>query len=367
MPGTTLQQILGARNLTGVINSVVGGVPDDLIPPAFMSLTRPVSGNQATYHKVQSTRKTARLVQYGGTARTRELQGVTETPVVLAHFFESFMVKPDTMMALLDEGNETRQRMGAQTLARQISDFGRLFRNNRLVAFYSALARGKISYDASGNFALTDQAATGGVDVDFGVPAANLNQAAGAISASWATAGTKIINDIKALKRAARKATGYPLRWAFYGSNIPDYLLGNTQLKEIINRNLALQEAFAGAAAGEIPDGFLGFNWRPVDQAFYETANGTNTDIFGGDSLILTPEPSADWWEWYEGSYPVPTNLGAVFNDASAALSSIQEVYGSFAYATVKHNPVGIEGFVGDTVLPVLKVPAAIYILDVTP
>lgn len=364
---TTLQQILGAKNLTGIINGIIGGVPEDLIPAGFMSSRRQVEGDYCTYNKVEATRKTARLVQYGSKAVKRQLQGVSEVPVKLAHFFESFDVKPTDMMNLLAEGNETRQRMGAATLARQVAEFGRLFRNNRLVAFYSMLARGKISYDSDGNFKTSDQAGSGGVDIDFSVPANNQNQWNGIIGASWATAGTSIITQVKAVKKQARKLTGYPLKHAFYGANIPDYLLTNTQLKELINRNARLQEAFTLAEAGEIPDGFLGFMWHPVDQAFWDDG-GTNTDIFGDDALILTPEPSADWFEWIEGSYPVPTDIGSVSSDAvSALLSSIAEVYGAFSYATVTHNPVCVEGFAGDTVLPTLKVPGAIFIGDVTP
>jgi len=206
------------------------------------------------------------------------------------------------------------------------------------------------------------------VAVDFGVPSGNREQldvfGEGAlISATWANAGTAIHSQVSALKKAARKLTGYPLRHAFYGGNILDYLLGNTKLKELINRTPSGQQA---ASANEIPAGFLGLQWHPIDEAFYVDADGAHQDFFGGDTVVFTPDPSPEWWEVVEGTYPVPTDLGQVGPDGQAALGGVAAAAGMFSYAAVSHNPVGIEQFAGDTFLPP-KVPGAIFIADVTP
>ena len=362
----SIEQILAAKNLTGIITDVVGGVPDDLIPPEYLRDSTPVAGDYGTYQRVSATRKLAKTTAYGSKARNANTVGIGETPIKLLHTFEEWSHKPQTMMNLMAEGNEARQNMGAQTVARKAAEFGRRFQNFRLGCMYSAFARGKISVDRDGELQLTDQAATGGVDVDFDVPADHKDQFGGLVT-DWSNAATKIVTQMKKIKKQARKDTGLPVSTALYGEDLPDYFLTNTQTKELINRSPALRDSFAQADRGEIPNGFLGLNWSPVDQAFYEKEDGTQTDFFGGDALILLPDADRGWWEWLEGSYPVPTTVGTIFNDASAALSSFREVNGVFSFASVAHNPPSLTQYMGDTVIPVLKNGSAIWIGDVKP
>ncbi len=52
--------------------------------------------------------------------------------------------------------------------------------------------------------------------------------------------------------------------------------------------------------------------------------------------------------------------------DRAAAASAAMQ-FGMFSYAKVTDNPVTVRHFAGDTFLPVLKVPAAVWIADVVP
>lgn len=369
---TTLQQILSAKQLTRVINTVVGGVPDDLLPPSFTRDTRDIRGNAASYQKVQSTRQVAKRVAYGAKPKRVSKQGMQETPVILPHFFETIEHSPLTLQNLMKEGSDELQRLGAQTVQRQTEDFGRRFKNIRIAMLYSLLKRGKISFDSEGDLQLTDQAGSGGIDLDFDVPAGNQDQLdilgnGDIITASWATASTKIITQLRQMRKEYRQLVGMPLTIALYGENIPSYLMDNNQTKELINRSPALRDAISLSSTGEIPQGFMGFQWFSVDQAFYELPDGTTTEIFGPDDLILTPEPSTEWLEWLLGSYTVPTSIGQIFSDSNDALASFDIVNGAFSFATVQHSPPSIEHFVGDTVLPVLMNGNAILQADVTP
>jgi hypothetical protein len=85
------------------------------------------------------------------------------------------------------------------------------------------------------------------------------------------------------------------------------------------------------------------------------------------DHITFTPEPRSNWWEMLEGTHAIPTNIGNIYADASAARAGIEEVTGRFSYAKVTDNPVGIDHFAGDTFLPTAKVPANIYIFNTTP
>lgn len=363
----TLEQILGAKNLTGVITAVKGGVPE-VMPPAFFRPTRTVEGNKCTYRKVEGTRQTARLVQWGAPSVNRGLKGVSEVPVTLLHSKEHIFHDPYVLMNLQNYANESKQKLGQAEIARQTGEFKRLFTNLRVSTIMSALCLGLIYFDADGNLLPNSTGAT--VSVDFGIPAGNKNQldvfGAGAIiGASWATAGTGIAQDIVDLKKAALQLTGYPLKYAFYGPNLLSYFLTNTQLKEIINRTPRYQASFS---QNEIADPFLGLTWLPLYESFYVDKDNTVQTWAGNDMVVFTPEISPDWWEMVQGSSPVPSTIyGSVATDGGAAMGSVKEAAGMFSYGQVLADPVTVKHVAGDTFLPLIKVPKAVFIADVTP
>lgn len=362
----TLQSILGGRNLTGVIQGIRPGLPEGVFPPGLTTPTpRTVEGDYGTYRKVSGTRKTARTAMYGSKAKQRTLTGVSEVPVKLIHSVESIDIKMTTLMAL--ESNEgEKQRLGEQEVAREVAECRQLQDNLRKAAVFSAFGLGAIYADTEGNLLPSSSGAV--TSIDYGIPAGNKNQldvfGAGAIiGASWATAGTDILGDIQALHDAAIKLTGYPLAHAIYGQNILGYLTANTAVKELINRDDAMRR---GAIAGRVPNGLFELNWWPGYRAFYEDDNGTNQSFVGADNIIFLPEPDPTWWEWLNGTYPVPNSI-SLGSDLSAILGNFTVTPGMFAYASVQLNPPGAEMVYGDTFLPVIKVPNAVFVADVTP
>ena len=82
--------------------------------------------------------------------------------------------------------------------------------------------------------------------------------------------------------------TGYPLKYAFYGLNVPSYMTQNNYVIDYLARNPKFAQKFLEQA--EIPDGLFGFTWVPVYTAFYEDASNTNQTFFSSDAVIFTPE-----------------------------------------------------------------------------
>jgi len=225
----------------------------------------------------------------------------------------------------------------------------------------SALFKGYLYFDGEGN--LLNSATGAVVTIDYQVPAGNQDQCdmlgdGSIIDAKWSAVGTDIHTHIQAILKAALKLTGLPLTTAYYGTNILDYLLKNTILSELIVRNVGTQQAFIN---GQIPDGFLGIQkWVPAQNAYYVDADNSYQDLMDDDDVVFTPTVSPIWYEFIEGSYPVPTNIGAVAADAVGAMSNILQKYGMFSYATVLNDPVTVKQNAGDTFLPVVKNPNAI-------
>ncbi len=363
---TTLQQVLNPLTLVGLIQDVVRGVPSDLLPKAFVRPNRTVDGVLATYNRVEGTRQLARLVQYGGASKARGQQGISKQPVTLLHTFEHQNHDPTVLVNLLSEDSPTRQDMGRQTVARQVQEFGQLFRNLRMSCVYSVLASGAIYYDDDGYLL---PGPTGAFEtVDFGVPAGNqgtldpLGTGHPILNESWSDPTKDLSQQIRELKKAAIKLTGYKLAHAFYGENIPSYFYKNSVIQAAIHGSAVLAEQVARGI--EVPAGLMNLQWHPIYEAFYSKADGTLVDWYDPDTIVFTPEPGPEWWEVIEGTYPVPASPSYAA-DAESAIDNLRQVAGPFSYAKVTDDPAGILHYAGDTFLPVLKVPKAVYIAKV--
>jgi len=358
--GKTLQELLGFENLTGVVQDPKGGIPADVLPPAFLTVRKPIEGNTAKWFAVQGTRRTARLVQYGAPSQRRNLQGVTERSAVMIHSFEHTHHDVSTLIALQNFDNPTIQKMGVTLVDQQSAQFRQLFNNLELAAVYSCLAQGLVYFDEFGNLLATSAGAV--VSVDFQVPAGNKNQCSTVIATKWPTVTAHIINQLRGMRELALKTSGYPLAHVFYGSSIPNWFMANTEIKEILKADAGLAASLRG---GIVPNGFGGIpNWHQVVGMFFEDKDGTNQDLFAADTVVFTPEPSPDWWEIMEGSYAVPTNL-RVGGGATEMIADFTKVFGMFSYAQITTDPPGIKHLAGHTFLPALKVPSAIFIADV--
>jgi len=361
---TTIQEVLSGRILTGTIQTVKAGVGEDALPPGLVNpSTVRVEGETGTYYLVEGTRQTARLVQQSAPSVRRTMSGVQTRNVNIPRFAENMAVKADTLTQL--ESTDTgRQDMGVQEVARMVAESKQVLVNGRNASIISAFALGAIYYDSAGQLLPTSAGAA--VTINYSVPSGNQAQlnvdgTGAVIAATWATAATGIVKQIQNLRKAARKLTGYPLKHALYGSNVLDYILSNTQLKEIINRSPAYQEAFS---AGVIPNGLLGFTWWPAYETYFASANGTVNEVFGADTVTFIPDPSVEWYERMEGATRVPKGV-AIATDLSDAHSNSALTTGMYSYAYQTLDPLGHTMVYGDVQCPVIKVPGAVFIAKV--
>lgn len=374
----SIQQILAARNLIGRITDIVNGVPDDILPPGFLTSTKTTEGDRGEYLRVSGTRQVATVQRYGSAARHTEPVGIGTTPVKLLHTFEEFSHDPTVLQLLISEsgdGSMLRQQLGRETVQRQIDVFGTRFKNLRVSAVYSALATGGIAFDVHGNLLPPDSStklidSTAAFAINFGVPTGNTGSldvfGTGALLTNWkydsSTNKTPgILKQLKKVKKAARKLTGFPITHAFYGENIADYIVNDPSIQAMIKGSSKIAEE---AATAEIPESIGKLKWIPMDQAFFVDAAGVAKDWLDPDAIVFTPDPSTEWWEFMSGTYPVPRSI-QLASDLDQALGNFQQVSGPFSFANISINPPSLQHFAGDTFLPVLKNPNAIFIAKV--
>lgn len=360
----TLDQILGYRNLTGIISAPVGGLPM-VWDPRFMgqSVRVPVEGDTAEWIVVDGSRQNARVTPYGAPSKSTDSRNLGKRTAKCLHSFENMSHRMSVLTALKQVDSPDVQRRGEAEIDRQTVEFKRRFENLRVSALNSIFRHGLIYTDRSGNVLPTSSGAT--LTVDFQIPANNKNQLNGIISASWATAGTSILQHLINLSKAAVQAGNPPLVQAYHGSAIPRYFANNTEIKELLktDRNLA-----AALGQGQIPTGFgiPEMVWKPLWNAYFVDADGTVREWFPEDFIVFCPAPDRSWYELQEGSFEVPTSIDIQTN-ALAAARSTEHVYGMFSYAKLGHDPVAIQQYAGDTFLPVIKNPSAVYLADVVP
>lgn len=361
----TIQQVLHAKSLTGLIQAINPGLPR-VLPNGFYTPTRNVRGNTAEYTKVEGRRDVAMAVQYGSKSKAATQKGVARVPVTLWHSFMNMAHNAEVLDMLRQYDRPEAQNFGMQELERQSRGFATIFENTRQSLMHSALFTGYIYLDGDGNLLPTSSGAA--ITIDFGVPAAHRSQldilgAGNIIAASWATAGTDIIAHINGVKSALTRKTGYVPMHAFYGKNIPSYFARNTGIGALLQTDRQLAEGLGSNGTFQVG----GLTWHNAQDAMFVDQNGAIQGWLGDDSVIFTPNPGADWWELLNGSYVVPNGVKSIGGTAVDMLADLQRVFGRFSYADLTLDPPGITHYAGDTFLPVLKVPLAIAIADVTP
>lgn len=349
----SLQDLLGYTTLTGIIQATTPGLPD-VIPPKFFENPKPVVLDQGRYTQVFGNRQTARLSQYGAPGRLRAMAEVDIKDVKLMHSIETLQIDPRTMSALREK-DSYNQDIGFEEVKRQVAYFRDYFANLRKAALASMLVNGNIWFDVNGNLLPSSSSAVETLTCNMN--ANNQNQLNGIIANTWANFSTDIPTHIRNLQQQALKTTGYKIKYAFYGKNVPSYLVNNNYVQDYMSRNPPRNNEYLEDA--ELPN-ILGLTWMPLYEFFYEDDSNVKQTIIGDDSIVFTPEVDNRWYDFLEGTYPVPTTIN-VQTDAVAAMDSCKYVAGMFAYGYTSLAPVGVMMAMGDTMFPAIKLADAIY------
>jgi len=370
MSYVSINDILGAPNLCGIIQSTLSGIPNPF-PPGFFAVEKTVDGDIGEYKVFSGTRTNATISPYGAPSKSRQLRDVGVKAVKLLHSVENIVLPVKDYVNLLSYTDLSKQKLGIEEVSRQIREARWTQDNLRISALTSMLFKTQIYFDNAGNLlpAGTGAATT----VDYGVPATNQGQldAFGTgnpiLSASWDNPATTIDKQIQSLHQAAVQLTGYELKHAFYGKNVAHYLTSNTGLGNYFFRAAYGSDAFNPQyiATADIPNPLLGLTWHKAYQSFFIDSSGNRQTLVGDDQIVFTPEPGTAWIGFLEGTYPVPTKAGIVTPAEPSVVGDMKLQAGMFAYGVPTADPPSAKIVYGDTFLPVLKVPTAVFVATV--
>lgn len=397
-----LLDIIGAPNMTGEIWDSKSGIPDPF-DAAYYNVTpeERVHMDYGSYTVFTGQRGTAKMTPWGGEATAAQLKNLGRRDVKLINSTQYLDLPVSAYLNLLAYDSLTRQAMGYQEVQRQVKELKAQNTNLRIAALASALVTNQVNFDVIGNLLAPGVAVpTNGTSVTFGIPngsataansqpnialpdtntygtniststAVGLDPKAtgtpilGVPAGDWSSPSSNIIGQLRKLQQAAEQITGIPIRHAYYGVNVPNFLVNNGTVEPYLARNPVKNGEFI--ETNELPN-ILGITWHKAWNSYFVDQNGTIQPIFGANTIVFSPEPTSEVVGFMEGSWPVPTEnaLGQAFPDGEAVRGGVTERFGLAAYGVVKNNPVTVQIFSGDVFLPAIKNPLAFFACPVS-
>jgi hypothetical protein len=244
---------------------------------------------------------------------------------------------------------------GENYIAQQLQHIGDKFRN--VIEFQTAaMLKGSYTYTPDGDD--SDPAYTGGAQtVNFNIPAGNLNQISGSISASWATATTDIPLDCMKVNERAQEVSGRP---------ITDAICNVDQWNNIVNNNVVSAgggtsfKPFDSLNQDRDNGNFQGIiraipwlTWHIVSTKL--EISGSNVSSIGAEQVVFLPRISRDWVTLGLGSEVVTEGPNGVR----------EERMGQYFWSYPDYEPSGWNILGVYNGIPNLYAPNAIFNADV--
>ena len=375
MANVNLQYLLGAPNLCGIIQTTKSIVPDPFDAPAYDYVDKVCNGNTGQYTTYAGVRKLTRVSAYGGASGNMQLRELGIKPVVLVHSNNNIIIQPTDYMSILAYDDLVRQKLGIQEVTRQVMATRDYSVNFRRVMKSAMLFNNGFTWDSQGN--MIPPGGSGAVNttgVNYGVPSGNQGQldilgtGNPIIATTWNNPAAKIPEQLSQLVKQSTQLTGYTTDTAYYGANIAQFMTQNNYVQPFLARAQlgALAPGMEFVSDGTLPPHLLGFDWIPAYMSYWRDQNDVAQTFVGDDAVTFTPKPESFWVACLEGTIPVPTKANIITQyETSLQDAGMIEQAGMFAYGVQTVDPAGLKIVFGDTYLPILKVPNAIFIATV--
>lgn len=348
---STLDRIFGVRSLSGAAVEIYKQLPHDShLQDVFKqgdNLSPEGGGRVVEYDKVLMPKEAAPITSAGGEfVAVENLQTKNETiravDIKLCKLIEAHKLYSDRNAGELRDNAPAVIRREQRGLAKQINTTRELLAAQTL--------KGSVSIGPS---QIPSMEAGKAISYSFG----DVNSFT--VSASWATAGTKIFStDVPALKTDYFQTARIPLGTVLVDGKIPGYLAANTELQGWLQSGDRLAEKILMGRdiSGPAMDGFQlgGLDWQ-VNENGYDVS-GAFTKFLGDNVLVGLPrmEYMEDVLGWAECKGEIPRT--AIASGAGAEQAVVQAPSaGIYSFAAVNTNPVGIMLFMGWSGTFVLK------------
>lgn len=310
------------------------------------------------YLMVGDVRDAAKFNKRGAPARVTDPVGLSKAHISLVHTFNEMRLGVDVLRMLRANSDNTLQRKGQEYVQLQMLAFAKRHYIQKQVFMAKAFSDGIIYISPEGE--ILESSSGNAYSIDLGVDASHKDQldiGGDLISASWATASTKILDHLDDISQAAQDAGVAPPVHVWLHGNARRWFRNNDQLKanwsaitpitEIVNSN--------------------GFELNGFKFHFYSGSyvgqDGNKHPFIPEDQAIITPE-LGDWFFNAIGCELIPTKIGQT--GLNAVQNDLIEVFGDFAFADIVNNPPRVALFLGGNYMYAFREPNAVWMPTVT-
>ncbi len=268
----------------------------------------------------------------------------------------------------------TLDASGQKYVADQVRSHLQKMRNLRHWTLRSTLTGG-FGVKTDGEDMIVVAKGSGDYDIDSKIPSTNIGTVESIFASdSWDTSTTDITSQFLALNAHAERLSGLPPAIAWINSNTYSRMINNTIIRSQVGTAYRIFDVQTGREVATIPDGRRQSGWAvrftvipqilfivcdavvQLDQVVDSTAAADSTKFIPDGKMIVTPAPSSDWLGQVIG--------GEWVREHKADLSP-QWHWGFYNWIEPTTQPAGRELIFVDWWLHYLKIPTAVYYIDV--
>lgn len=353
---TALDDLLSIDTLTDLVTRFVDQAENRGATALFTQHARPLTplGESVSWDQVDFSRSLA-PVTGPESPHTRARRLGTRKQSVSMAMVKVYKDLPASHL-FLSRAPGTSVQDAERILAAELEDLANLIANTKEYLAIGAL---------KGEIVVNSQTVPGS-DVAFDL---RTEVAEGKALASWKDPTTKLrSSELIALKRGYKDACGLRAELAITDPGVEGLLVANDEVREFAKEPLGVAILRNMNLTGVNPqwDALGGLGWRFTD-GVYKPEGGPLTRYFPEDTLLVLPGEARlpQVLGWAEGKVHVPA--GPVFGGAQGATGLIRELRGTYAYAEVRTDPVGVRVYAGWFGMPVILNPSAVLKFKVTP
>lgn len=354
----SFEQLLDVREFTAMYRAA-NTIQEFPFTKTFYQSPKNVESDQVEMISLAGISRPAPGNVRDGAAKVLVQQGGTSKVAKVFRLFNEITAHGDALKALREPESHAMMDKGRQIVELANDEIKARHTIHKEVVFASIMTRGRVNLDSAGELLVPSIDATTGVitdasgtliSADFGVANSHRGALVGLapgggniVDALWSTAGTKISNQLENIRYDAIKNGAPPPTEIYVHRLQKKWLRANTEFKDWAVYNH--MPSIDAILKGDMIENLWGFNWHFVEGVWTDV-NGTVRDLMPLLQALICPK-AGPWVRPLQGSELVPSNIGFA-GTWQEALAQVRKVYGEFAYAMVKHNPVALQFFYGD-------------------
>lgn len=337
-------------------------------PPALYQMSpTPITGVNVQWETSSGNRQVAPVTNPYSASKGIQVQPRQRPQAVAIATRTNFATSMEMLTLLQHEIPLIRDRAKREFM-QNLADFKQYVENLKVAALHSMLGYGAVYIDKNGNVlpSATNAEVTVSSNQTYGANAGSpLTKTSywpgesDIVIGDWSSSSTNIPASLQAMDYGYVRTSNYKPKHILYGPAVAQYMYNNTQMSTFWSRQPEVNADFL--RQNLIPQGMLGYQWWPMQDAYFVDQNGTIQPFLAANQIVILPEINNSWYEYFECSLPVPKTMSQPSQTPEEYLNFFQLVKGYSAYLHQFMDPIGMSCVQQWAGLPTPKSQLAIW------